>query len=360
MLHRQTDYHLRESRKFRIGLLTLIALLVLAFILGLFCGVGFSLEEVGSFLIKKLPLIGDKIFREPLAKNIDKVMALRIPRLLLALTVGSGLAVSGALLQALFRNPLADPYFLGISAGASFGNTLALVLLPASLSLLGFGLASLLAFGFALLTMFLVYLLARTGYRLDLTNLILAGIAVSAILTAAVSVMMMVARQRLEQIVLATMGSFSSATIEKVALVFPAVALGLATAIILSRDLNLFLLGEKEASSLGLETESRKKLILGLSSFITSVCVAASGLIWFVGLIVPHFIRLIFGPDHRRLIPLSALGGAFLLMLADTLARTLFEPHELPLGILTASLGGPFFLYLLRYKRNYPFGVRGG
>jgi iron complex transport system permease protein len=249
------------------------------------------------------------------------------------------------------------PYSLGVSAGASFGSTLVLVLTGGAVGVwLGLSLSSLSAFGFALAAVLAVYFIARQRGRLPVAHLVLAGIAVSAVLTALVSALMLLSSERLDRIVLATMGSFARASWEKAALAWPALLLAMIVSFFFSRDLNLILLGEERAFGLGVAVEKRKRIVLGLASLMAALCVASSGIIWFVGLIVPHLVRLAAGPDHRRLLPASALAGAILLVVADALSRTLVPPYEIPIGILTALLGAPFFIYLIRRNRKSAAG----
>jgi iron complex transport system permease protein len=346
--------------KKRIPLALLISLLLIILLLSIavsaFVGSGLEATDVGNYFLQKLPFAGKLIVPNDLPVNLEKIMNYRLPRIFLAVIVGAGLAWSGAVFQSLFRNPLADPYFLGVSAGASFGSTLALVCGFALFGFIGLGVASLFAFVFALAAVFTVYLLARNRGRIPLTNLILAGIAVSAVLTALVSALMLLARERLDAIVLATMGSFSRATPEKVLLAYPAILISMLITFFFARDLNLMLFGEEHAFGLGVNVESRKRLILILTSFTASICVATSGIIWFVGLIVPHMLRFSTGPDNRRLLPASALAGAILLVAADALSRTLFDPIEIPIGILTALAGAPFFIYLLQKSKKSSAG----
>jgi iron complex transport system permease protein len=292
---------------------------------------------------------------------IKDTLDLALPRILLAVVVGAGLAWSGAILQALFCNPLADPYFLGVSAGASFGTTLVLVLAgnaAVTLPWLGAGLAPPAAFFFALAAVLTVYFIARQRGKLPLAHLILAGIAVSSVLTALVSGLMLIASQGMDHIILATMGSFARATWEKLAVALPLTLVTMTISYFLARDLNLILFGEETAFGLGVNVERRKLTLLILATLLGAAAVAVSGIIWFAGLIVPHLMRLLIGPDNRRLLPASGLAGSILLVIADSFSRTLSPVGEIPIGILTALCGAPFFMYLImRSKKSNTGGV---
>lgn len=278
------------------------------------------------------------------------ILDVRLPRVLLGALVGSALAVAGTSMQALFRNPMASPYILGISSGAAFGASLAIIL---GISLVtGIYAVPLMAFLFALLTVFLVYGIAKVRQRTPVETLLLTGIAVGSLFSALVSFMLYVAGEKLNRIVFWSMGGFWTSDWNKVVITSPLILLGVAVIFLFSRHLNLILLGEETALNLGLEVEMFKKIILVSASLITAAAVSVCGIIGFVGLIIPHVMRIVVGPDHRILLPSSCLVGATFLIWVDTLARTIIEPTELPVGIITALLGVPFFLYLLRKRKR--------
>lgn len=275
------------------------------------------------------------------------VLQIRLPRVLLALLIGGGLSVSGVLFQGTLRNPLADPYIIGVSAGASLGATLGLLyFIPRGL--IGFGSLPVFAFVGALGTTAIVARLGRSRGRLEPTSLILAGVAIGAFLTAVVSLLMVLRIQNLQDVYLWLMGSLSGRGWKHFFVALPYVALGALAAIWLARDLNVYLLGEEVAHSLGLDVHKLQRRVLFVGSFVAAACVAVSGVIGFVGLMVPHALRLIIGGEHNRLIVHSFWVGGLFLLLADTLARTAFAPLELPVGIITAFVGGPFFIYLMK------------
>ncbi|MDD2666562.1 MAG: iron chelate uptake ABC transporter family permease subunit [Methanocellales archaeon] len=278
------------------------------------------------------------------------IMDVRLPRILLGALVGSALAVAGCAMQGLFKNPMASPYILGISSGAAFGASLAIVLG----SSLGRGIFTIpvMAFIFAIVTIFLVYNIAKSRGRAPIETLLLAGIAVGAFFTAQVSLMKYIAGEELRSIVFWLMGGFWASSWDKAAVAFPSIILGVAIMMLFGRDLNVMLMGEDHAVDLGINVEYVKKIILIFSSLVTAAAVSVSGIIGFVGLIIPHIMRLIVGPDHRILLPSSCLVGAMFLIGTDTLARTIIQPTEIPVGIITASFGAPFFLYLLRQRKR--------
>lgn len=274
------------------------------------------------------------------------IVDVRLPRVLLAAIVGASLAGAGAIYQALFRNPLADPYILGVSSGAGLGAMLALVATGGATAL-RYGSVPVAAFAGAVLTMALVTRLALWRGRLDTASLLLAGVAISYTLAALTSFLMVFAREQMATVVFWMMGGLGSASWPYLAMVAPMFALGAALAIISARELNLMLLGDERAGHLGLDVDRFKLFVLAVASLLTAAAVAVAGLIGFIGLMVPHAIRLVIGPDHRALLPASFLGGGIALVAADLVARTVIAPVEVPVGIVTALLGGPFFVWLL-------------
>jgi iron complex transport system permease protein len=277
---------------------------------------------------------------------------IRLPRVLLGALVGAALAVSGALLQGVFRNPLADPGLIGVSSGAALGAVAVIVLGVAPLGPFTLPLAAFLA-GAA--TTLLVYWLARRHGRTEVATLLLVGLALNALAGAATGLLTYVADDaELRSIVFWTMGGLGGALWQSVLAVAPLILLALLGAPWFGRQLNLFALGESEARHLGVEVERVKRGAVLLAALATGAAVALAGPIGFVGLIVPHIVRLVAGPDHRLLLPACALGGASLLVLADLVARTVAAPAEIPVGLITAFAGGPFFLALiLRSRRQF-------
>jgi iron complex transport system permease protein len=249
-------------------------------------------------------------------------------------------------MQGFFRNPMADPSIIGVSSGAAVGAVAAIVLPVSVAGALGIQAAAIVG---ALLTAFGVYLLATEGGRTPVATLLLAGVAVQTFLGAAISVMLLYSGESLRRVVYWLMGSLANATWSEVWLAGLAVPCVVVLAVY-ARDLNVLLLGEEDAHGLGIEVERSKRILLALASLMTAAAVAVAGVVGFVGLVVPHVMRLLVGPDHRVLLPTSAIAGAVFLVVSDTVARTAVAGTELPVGIVTAAVGAPFFLYLLRSR----------
>lgn len=279
------------------------------------------------------------------------VFDLRLPHAILVLLTGSALAGSGAAYQALFRNPLADPYLIGVASGAGLGAVLAMAAREAGLlgvaSRLGLYLVPLSAFGGALLTVGTVYALAYVRGAESTTTLILAGVAVSSFATALTSFLMLRSQGELYRSIAWLFGGGIMLGWEPVVVALPYIALGLGMLFILGHALNVLQFGEEQAAQLGLSVQRVKGWVILAASLATAAAVSFSGVIGFIGLIVPHLSRLVWGPDYRHLIPLSVLGGAAALLAADLLARLLLAPREIPVGIITALAGAPFFLWVL-------------
>jgi iron complex transport system permease protein len=274
------------------------------------------------------------------------VVGVRMPRIAVAATVGFALGASGAVMQGFFRNPMADPSIIGVSSGAAVG-AVGVIILPFSVP---FGLRGA-AFVGALLAAFLVYGIATANGRTGVATLLLAGVAVQTFLGAVVSLMLYVSDdESMREAVYWLMGYLVHRDWSHVTVSLPVVLIGTAVMFAYARDLNLLLLGEEEAHSLGVEPQRTKRILLAVSSVTTAAAVAVAGVIGFVGLVVPHAMRLVVGPDHRVLIPTSALAGAVFLVLADNSVRHVLGGTELPVGIVTAFVGVPFFLYLLRTR----------
>ncbi len=284
-----------------------------------------------------------------LAVNI--LWNIRLPRAVLIILTGMALGGSGAAYQGLFRNPLADPFLIGISAGAGLGAVLAMTV-RWPYSFWGLMAVPLAAFLFGLLTVAVVYFLARVGQTTPVTNLILAGVAVSAFATSLMSFLMLRSDGELRRAMSWLMGGSIQLGWSFTFAILPYLLLGLGVLIFSGHALNLLQFGDEQAQQLGLDVTRAKRIILISASLATAAAVAFSGIIGFVGLIVPHLTRLWFGSDYRRLLPLSILGGATILLLSDVVARVALAPQELPVGVVTALAGAPFFLWVLRRSKN--------
>ena len=303
-----------------------------------------------AILLDRLPLV-DLTPTWP-ASLTTIVLDIRLPRVILAGLVGAALATAGATYQGLFRNPLADPYLIGVAQGASLGAVVGF-LLPSTR--LGPQVVPVLAFTGALAGTAIVYSLARVGKTLPMTTLILAGVAVGALLGSIVSYLILSSGERLHGIIFWLMGSFSLSKWSEVRLVLPYLITGMALLMLYARPLNVMQLDEEQAQQLGINVERLKLVLLAAATLITAAAVSFVGTIDFVGIIIPHAVRLLWGPDYRFLLPLSVLAGATFLIAADLLARTMAAPEEIPIGVITALCGAPFFLYLLRRKKRVLF-----
>jgi iron complex transport system permease protein len=339
------------KERFRQWKLTVLALVILLFftvvVTTAMGPVSIPPATVAKILTSKLPLAGNLFSQTWSGVEENIIIQIRLPRIILGLLVGSALGVAGATMQGLFKNPMADPYVIGISSGAAFGATISIVL-----GLTGIASLSTMAFAGAIFSAFLVYYIARSDEGMQTETLLLSGIAVAIFFSAITSFFMYFAGENLHQIVFWIMGGLWARGWDHVIVTIAPISIGIIGIYAFARDLNIMQLGEESALTLGIEIESVKKILLGLSALIAGVAVSVSGIIGFVGLIIPHMARILVGPDHRILIPTSALGGAIFLILADSVARTVLSPAELPVGIITAFFGAPFFIYLLRKRKR--------
>ncbi|OUM85774.1 MAG: iron ABC transporter [Bacillus thermozeamaize] len=306
-------------------------------------------DVVWRILLLKAGLYPDTLADWP-ASAETIVWQVRLPRILLAMLVGAALAVAGVGFQAVLRNPLADPYILGVSSGAALGA--AVVIVFGWQSLLGEWTIPAVAFSLGLLTLFLVYRLAMVERGVAMETLLLSGVVVQAFLGALLSFFLSISDDRMQQIIYWLMGSFALKDWVSSWVVLPFLMFGWLLLFALSNSLNILSLGEAQAAHLGVSVDRVRLLVLTASTLMTAAAVSVSGTIGFVGLVIPHMMRLLVGADHRILIPVSTLAGSILMVWADTAARMVFSPRELPVGVITALLGAPFFAYLLRRVRR--------
>lgn len=348
--------HARRRRSVLVLALLSVGLVASVFLAGAFGAVGIDLPDMVRMTIDRLPFVD--LAETWRATDAIILFQIRFPRVLGGALVGAALATAGVLFQGMLRNPMADPYIIGTSAGAALGATIAMVL-PISIAFLGFGLVPLAAFVGGLGTVFLVYNLARVGGRTPIISMLLAGFVVSALLAAIISFMIAISDRldlNIRSVYSFLMGHISVVGWEQLAVITPLVIGGVILARLYAFRLNAFALGEEGAAYVGVEVERDKVIILAVGSLLTAAAVSIGGLIGFVGLVMPHAVRLTLGPDHRLLVPASALAGAVFVVIADLLARILLAPAEIPVGIITAIVGAPFFLYLLRRsRREYAF-----
>lgn len=330
--------------------LTLMVLLVLTAIIAIGSGSSqIAYGDVARILLHGLGLPLDPSIQ---ASQVTIVHQVRLPRIITGMLVGGALAVAGAVMQGIFRNPLADPGILGVSAGGSFGAVLAFI---TGLALTGLWIVPIFAFAGALIASVIVYLLSLERGRTNIMSLLLAGIAMNAFLSALISLMVLMAEDYTETLSILQwlIGGLAGRGWRHVYIIILPILISTLLIYRYSRDLNLLLLGEETAQGLGTNVPRTRFILLALTSLIAGVAVSMVGPIGFVGLVVPHVLRLVIGPDYRVLLPASVLGGAIFLTLADTVARMFIANQEIPVGVITGVIGGPFFLYLLwRYRRS--------
>lgn len=306
---------------------------------------------IGSVFISPREVWGALIGQPANPTHATILWSIRLPRTALITMVGAALAGSGATYQGLFRNPLADPYLIGVASGAGLGAVLAMSFQwpYTALGLLAVPAA---AFITSLLTVLLVYLFSRAGSDVPTTNLILAGVAVSAFTGSLTSFLMLRSTGELRRALGWLLGGVSLTGWPSILALLPYLAVGLTALVLSGYALNLLQFGDDQATQLGLDTRRARIIIILAASLVTAAAVSFAGIIGFVGLVVPHVIRIFWGADYRRIIPLSILGGAGFLLLADVLARVVLAPQELPIGIVTALAGAPFFLWVLRHGKG--------
>ncbi len=347
MWQKQITSHFAKAKGTGALLILLTGLLFLLILLSASCG------YIKIPFITTLKIIYGKLFhKKEILKGINRtfisvIWDVRLPRIMSAVFIGMSLSVAGVIFQGVLLNPLADPYTLGVSAGAAFGASIALVLGIFGLSYS----VPIFAFCGAISTLAFVIFLSLSDSSITSTNLILSGVIITAILSAGISFIKFLADEHVSVIIFWLMGSLASKTWKDVLLVFTFFLFGFFISYTFSKELNLLALGDKIASSLGVNTNFLRILLLTTASLMTSICVSISGIIGFIGLIVPHFMRFITGADNTRLMPASAISGGILLLGADTLSRTVL-PVELPIGVLTALIGGPIFCIIFKKRQK--------
>ena len=331
--------------------LSLLLLLVMIFAISL-GSADLSMLDSLQMVLSKIPGIGSLTDVSELAVTYDKIIwQVRMPRILTSALVGGALAIVGATFQGVFQNSLADPHILGVSSGAALGATVAM-LTGASVSFLGLGTIGVFAFLGALITVFLVYKVAGVGGQISTTNMLLTGTAISTMLSSIISLLMTFNREQIAKVYMWTMGSFSSSTWEKVVFLAVFVMIGTITLVAYSGKLNILMMGEEDAQCLGVDVGKTKTILIITASLLVAASVSVSGIIGFVGLIIPHCVRMICGSDNRKLIPYVFFIGAIFLVFCDTLARTIAAPTEIPVGIITAIFGAPYFVLLVATRKR--------
>lgn len=306
-----------------------------------------TMKDSLKLLFSKIPFIGGFIDVTDLNAVYETIVwKVRLPRILLASLVGGGLAAVGCTFQAIFRNSLADPHILGVSSGAALGATLS-ILSEITLNVFGIGVTSIFAFFGAIIAVFIVYQIGGLGGKMVISHLLLTGTAISTMLSAMISLLMIYNREQLEKVYLWTLGSFTASNWSKVTFLFVVSVITVIILFIFCRELNVMLTGDEIAESLGIDIVKLKKLLIIVAATLVATSVSVSGTIGFVGLIIPHCMRILVGSDHRRLLPVSYLGGAIFMIVCDTIARTIAQPTEIPVGVITAVFGAPYFIFLL-------------
>ncbi len=338
---------------------THLLLLVILFFVTVFLSLNLGFIQIPvldtlTIILKNVPGLGGFIHLNQFQLDNEPIITLiRMPRILTGALVGAALAASGTIYQGLFRNPMADPYTISASQGAALGAALAIIL---GVGTAAFGTNAIPFFAFigCIISVLLVYMISRVGTRVPISTLLLSGIAVGIFELALVAYLQTIAGDRLGPLTFWLIGSLSSSRTTWVGLlsILPFVFIGLAITYLYARDLNLFTLGEDQAQHLGVNLERSKLILMVSGAFMTAAAVSISGLVGFIGLMIPHVTRLLVGPDHRVLIPASVLLGASFLVFCDGLARVLSSPNEIPGGVITAVSGVTFFLYLMRRKKR--------
>ncbi len=336
-------------------LILLIVLTVLIIIAASIGAAKVSLKDTSLIIASFIPGISYFINIEDLnPQKIIVISQIRLPRIFLSIFVGIALASAGVIFQGLFRNPMADPFVIGVSAGAAFGATVGL-LFATSISFLNISITTIFALLGALATTFLVYSISSIRGKTSVITLLLSGIALSAMLSSMSSFIMIFRAHDLAKVIFWLMGGLTAASWYKFNILAPMVIVLIIISGFYMRDLNIISLGDERATQLGVQTDKVRRILLILASLIAALAVSVSGIIGFVGLITPHILRLIIGPDHKILYPTSAVAGGIVMLVSDTLARTVLMPREIPVGIITSIVGVPFFLYLLVKTKKQVF-----
>lgn len=354
-----------ENNSKRLGvkgfIITLVLLMIILFVtIVISASIGSSsltFTDSLKIIVHRIPIIGNLISEETI-EDIGSIYGIivwniRMPRICIAAMVGGALAIVGAAFQGIFKNPLADPHILGVSSGAAMGTTIA-ILSGITLNFLGLGTIGIFAFLGALVSVFLVYNVSRLGGEISTTNMLLTGTSISTFLSAIISLLMIFNRDQIEKVYMWTMGSFSSANWDKAKFLLFFLILGTIVIFLFAHILNIMMLGEEDAKCLGVDTDRARLIIIIAASLLVGASVSVSGIIGFVGLIIPHCIRLISGNDYKKLLPFSFFAGAIFLTVCDTVARTIAAPTEIPVGIITSLFGAPYFIFLIiRRRKNF-------
>ncbi len=331
----------KSGAKYKFLLIGLAISGVVAFACAFFLGSsGFSVAEFLELASGKASAITQNIF-----------INIRLPRAVGAFAVGAALAVSGCCLQGVFKNPMADPFVLGMSSGAALGATIAMTFIQSS-SVFGASTVAVFSFVFAMAAMLIVYNISKIRGKVSTFSLLLSGFSMSAMLTSVIYLIMLLNRDKMESVIMWNMGSLTNMTWEKLYIALPVIIVCSTMLISFAKPLNIMLNGDEVSQSMGIDTHKIRRNMLIFTSLLAATAVSVSGIIGFVGLMIPHLLRLVIGPDNRKLMPLCLVGGGVYLLICDTIARMVLKGQELPVGVITALFGVPFFIFLLRRGRK--------
>jgi iron complex transport system permease protein len=344
--------HIRTAKYVIILLIILITLVVLSSAIG---SANLSLKLTIKTLISVIPGIRNLINISSINPQDFKVIFdIRLPRILVSILVGIALSGSGVIFQGIFRNPMADPYIIGVSAGAAFGATIGL-LFAGNIKIISLSATSIFAFLGAIGTTFLIYNISKIKGKISVLTLLLSGVALSSLLSSIISFIMIYRTHDLAKIYFWIMGGLANSSWTNFLIIMPVIIIIMIISAFFMRDLNVMSLGDERANQLGVQTEKIKQILLILASIMAAAAVSVSGIIGFIGLITPHIMRIIIGPDHKILYPAASISGGIVLLLSDTIARTILSPREIPVGIITSIIGVPFFIYLLIKSKRQVF-----
>jgi iron complex transport system permease protein len=341
------------KKSFRFNLIVLALILLVAMVFSASIGsADLSFSDSLRLVAARLPLVGRHIGSIGLAAKYEVIVwKVRMPRIVMSALVGGALSLVGAAFQGIFRNPLADPHILGVSSGAAFGATIGMIC-PITVGFMGLGSVGALAFAGALMTVFVVYNISRIGGTVSVTGMLLTGTAISTFLSSLISLLMTFHNDQIDKVYMWTMGSFSSASWTKVGFLSLFVLIGASVLFWYAPRLNIIMMGDDDAKCLGIDVDRVRRRIIVAASLLVAAAVSVSGIIGFVGMIIPHCTRLIAGADNKRLMPYSFFAGAIFVTLCDTVARTVAAPTEIPVGIITAMFGAPYFIMLVAKGRK--------
>jgi iron complex transport system permease protein len=342
-----------RNKSFKFNIIALICILMVAIIFSVSIGsADLSFADSLKLVAAKIPFIGRYFDNTGLAAKYEVIVwRVRMPRIAMSALVGAALSLVGATFQGIFRNPLADPHVLGVSSGAAFGATIGM-LSGVSIGFMGLGTVGALAFIGAIVTVFVVYNISKISGRISVTGMLLTGTAISTFLSSLISLLMTFHHDQIDKVYMWTMGSFSSASWTKVGFLAAFVFIGASVLMWYAPKLNIIMMGDDDAKCLGIDVDKVRRHMIIAASLLVAAAVSVSGIIGFVGMIIPHCTRLIAGADNKKLMPYSFLVGAIFVTLCDTVARTVAAPTEIPVGIITAMFGAPYFIMLVAKGRK--------